>query len=75
MTVEAPLYLARIEERFGGAVDDLGFAHGVHAFAAPPDLIVELCRFLKEHPELEFKFLSDICGVDFHPETPRYEAV
>ena len=38
-------------------------------------MIVELCRFLKEHPALGFNFLSDICGVDHHPETPRYEAV
>ena len=47
----------------------------MHALAAPPELIVELCRFLKEHPELRFDFLSDICGVDHHPATPRFEAV
>jgi NADH-quinone oxidoreductase subunit C len=38
-------------------------------------MIVELCRFLKEHPALRFDFLSDICGVDHYPEVPRYEAV
>ncbi|ODT08518.1 MAG: NADH-quinone oxidoreductase subunit C [Mesorhizobium sp. SCN 65-20] len=75
MSAEAPLVPALIAERFGGAVEDLGFAHGIHAFAAPPDRIVEICRFLKEQPELRFDFLSDICGVDHHPERPRYEAV
>jgi NADH-quinone oxidoreductase subunit C len=73
--VAQPPYLALVAERFGEAVADLGFKHGVHAFAAPPELIVDLCRFLKEHPELRFNFLSDICGVDHHPATPRYEAV
>jgi len=75
MSKETPLNRALITTRFGEAIDDLGFAHGVHAFAAPPDMIVELCRFLKEHPALRFNFLSDICGVDHYPEAPRYEVV
>ncbi|TIY06748.1 MAG: NADH-quinone oxidoreductase subunit C, partial [Mesorhizobium sp.] len=48
MSAKTPLNRAPIAERFGAAIEDLGFAHGVHAFAAPPELIVELCRFLKE---------------------------
>jgi NADH-quinone oxidoreductase subunit C len=75
VTVAQPPFLALIAERFGEAVEDLGSGHGVHAFAAPPELIVDLCRFLKDHPELRFNFLSDICGVDHHPATPRLEAV
>ncbi|MGO7675709.1 NADH-quinone oxidoreductase subunit C, partial [Rhizobium ruizarguesonis] len=35
----------------------------------------EFCRFLKEHPALQFHFLSDIYGVDHYPETPRFAAV
>ncbi|TIN14045.1 MAG: NADH-quinone oxidoreductase subunit C, partial [Mesorhizobium sp.] len=35
MSGEAPLIPAAIAERFSGGIDDLGFAHGVHAFAAP----------------------------------------
>jgi NADH-quinone oxidoreductase subunit C len=73
--VTRPPYLALIEERFGATVEDLGFGHGVHAFAAPPELIVDLCRHLKEHPELRFNFLSDIAGVDHYPSTPRFEVV
>ncbi|ASY69660.1 MAG: NADH-quinone oxidoreductase subunit C [Sinorhizobium fredii] len=75
MSVEASVIRTLIAERFGEAVEELGVSHGVHAFAAPPDRIVELCRFLKQHPALRFDFLSDICGVDYYPEAPRYEAV
>jgi NADH-quinone oxidoreductase subunit C len=75
MSKGAPLNIALIAERFDREVGDLGFAHGVHAFAVLPEMIVELCRFLKEHPALRFNFLSDICGVDHYPGTPRYEAV
>ena len=75
MSVEPSLYPALITDHFGGVVEDLGAAHGVHAFAVSPEKIVEFCRFAKEHPALQFNFLSDICGVDHYPETPRYEAV
>ncbi|TIQ09143.1 MAG: NADH-quinone oxidoreductase subunit C, partial [Mesorhizobium sp.] len=75
MSVETSLIRTLIAERFGGEIEELGFSHGVHAFASPPDMIVELCQFLKGHPTLRFDFLSDICGVDHYPETLRYEAV
>ncbi|MGO7428018.1 NADH-quinone oxidoreductase subunit C, partial [Rhizobium ruizarguesonis] len=57
MSVEPSLNRAPIMERFGEAVEDLGAAHGIHAFAVPPEKIVEFCRFLKEHPALQFNFL------------------
>lgn len=43
MSVRMPFNL--ITERFGEAIEDLGLAHGVHAFTAAPELIVALCRF------------------------------
>ena len=75
MSLENPLIRTLIAEHFGGEIEELGFSHSVHAFASPPDKIVELCRFLKENPALRFDFLSDICGVDHYPASPRYEAV
>jgi NADH-quinone oxidoreductase subunit C len=75
MSAEPSLNRAPIMERFGETIEDLGTAHGIDAFAVPPERIIEFCRFLKEHPALQFNFLSDVCGVDHHPETPRFEAV
>ncbi|MBI5492039.1 MAG: NADH-quinone oxidoreductase subunit C [Deltaproteobacteria bacterium] len=34
-----------------------------------------VCNFLKTDPELKMNFLVDIAGVDYHPETPRFEVV
>lgn len=28
------------------------------------DIIAEVCKFLKEDPELDFSYLSDVCGAD-----------
>lgn len=75
MTGERRVDLEAIIGSFAGAVENLGAAHGICAFAVQPEQIVDFCRFLKEHPALEFNFLSDICGVDHYPETPRFETV
>jgi NADH-quinone oxidoreductase subunit C len=70
-----PLYCTKIAKRFGREVEHEGHSHGMHVFAAPPSVVVDLCRFLKDDPELRFNFLSDICGVDRYPQTPRFEVV
>jgi NADH-quinone oxidoreductase subunit C len=41
---------------------------------APEDLVA-LCLLLRDDPALKFDFMSDICGVDFWPETPRFQLV
>ncbi|MCX5860656.1 MAG: NADH-quinone oxidoreductase subunit C [Desulfomonile sp.] len=37
--------------------------------------ILQVCRFLKEDPDLAFDFLSFVGGVDRYPKTPRFEVV
>ena len=37
--------------------------------------IYAICQFLSSDPELQFQFLTDLCGVDFFPQTPRFEVV
>ena len=37
--------------------------------------IVEVLRFLRDDPELEFEMLSDVTAVDLLPATPRFEVV
>jgi NADH-quinone oxidoreductase subunit C len=39
------------------------------------DNIATLCAKLKQDSTLQFDFLSDICGVDYYPQTPRFEVV
>ncbi|MDQ3068745.1 MAG: NADH-quinone oxidoreductase subunit C [Acidobacteriota bacterium] len=37
--------------------------------------IVEVCRFLRDDPAMQFAFLSDVIGVDLLPDEPRFEIV
>jgi NADH-quinone oxidoreductase subunit C len=40
-----------------------------------PEHLVELCYFLRDEEVFKFNFMSDICGVDFYPDLPRYQLV
>ena len=37
--------------------------------------ILDVCRFLRDDPELSFNFLSFVAAVDLYPRTPRFEVV
>jgi NADH/F420H2 dehydrogenase subunit C len=37
--------------------------------------IVEVCRFLKEDPHLQFDHLTDICSVDYPEDEERFEVI
>lgn len=41
----------------------------------PREHIVEVCRTLRDHPQLQFAFLVEITAVDYHPASPRFEVV
>jgi len=35
----------------------------------------EVCRVLRDHPEMQFAFLVEITAADYHPAEPRFEVV
>ena len=37
--------------------------------------IFEVCRFLHSDADLQYQMLTDLCGVDFFPQSPRFEVV
>jgi NADH-quinone oxidoreductase subunit C len=39
------------------------------------DHVVDVCRVLRDHPELQFAFLADVTAVDRWPAEPRFEVV
>jgi len=41
----------------------------------PKQRIVEVCRFLKEDPQLQFEFLADVFGIDMYTPTKRFGVV
>ena len=40
-----------------------------------PEKLREVCRSLREDPELQFNFFTDLTAVDRYPAEPRFEVV
>ncbi|MGH9311913.1 MAG: NADH-quinone oxidoreductase subunit C [Vicinamibacterales bacterium] len=39
------------------------------------EALVEVCRALRDRPDLRFQFLADVTAVDWYPREPRFEVV
>ncbi len=55
---------SKLRSAFGDAILSVAELNGQVSVEVRRDRIVEVCKFLKEDPELEFTYLSDLCGAD-----------
>jgi NADH-quinone oxidoreductase subunit C len=62
----------KLETRFSDALEDVCEFRGEFTVRVKPDALVEMCTFLRDDPDCAFDFLSDISGVDYYPEEPRF---
>lgn len=73
MAIEFPLQ--RILDKFNGRVCVDRTVTDTPCVIVGPEDLVELCFYLRDDEELGFDFMADICGVDFFPDTPRFQLV
>jgi NADH-quinone oxidoreductase subunit C len=66
---------AKLSEKFGPDALQFQTIFDQMSVCVPPELILEVCFFLKDDPELEFNFLSFVGAVDYYPSSPRFELV
>ncbi|MFP4320902.1 MAG: NADH-quinone oxidoreductase subunit C [Anaerolineales bacterium] len=60
---------SKITEALGADVlEDVQEFAGETTYIIAPQRIVEVCTFLRDAPDLEFKQLSDIAGVDYYQQ-------
>ncbi len=64
----------RLVEEFGDEVilDAMEF-RGELSVKIAPEKIAEVCVFLRDDGDLDFNFLSAMGGIDWYPESPRFE--
>lgn len=58
----------------GATIDD-GDSRDMASAVVDREHLVEVCRVLRDHPELQFAFLADLTAVDRLPASPRFEVV
>lgn len=61
-----------IRTQFPDAVRDVIEFRGETAVVVDRQVIVEVAQFCRDTAGLEFNFLSDVCGVDYWPQEPRF---
>jgi NADH-quinone oxidoreductase subunit C len=67
----------KLSEKFAGEIIEVLERPGDCAVVMKKDKILEICRFLCHDPGLSYKYLMDICGVDYLAmgKAPRFAVV
>lgn len=66
--------LDRLKQQFGGLITGANLEALDPWIEVAPDGIVEVCRFLRDDPELRFDMLNCISGVDYFEPDPKKAA-
>jgi NADH-quinone oxidoreductase subunit C len=65
----------KLQEKFPASILEVKtFREEVNVTVQKKD-IFEICKFLHFDPDLQYQMLTDLCGVDFFSEKPRFEVV
>lgn len=64
-----------LRERFGDAIVDSHSHVGDDTAVVAPEKWKEVCRFLREDPQMDFDMFTDLCGVDYPSRETRFEVV
>ena len=58
-----------------GAVEAFAAADGMPTVFVAREHVARVCEALRDHPQLQFVFASDMTAVDYLPREPRFEVV
>lgn len=72
---EAHPAVKKIQEKFPSLKMEVATFRGEVNVTLPKGEVFEVCRFLYTDPDLLYTMLTDLCGVDYFPQTPRFEVV
>jgi len=73
--VETHLSVKKLQEKFPASILEVStFRDEVTIEVTKKDLF-EICQFLYADPELAYQYLTDLCGLDLHPQSPRFAVV
>lgn len=69
------LVVEKLNARFGeGNIDSSEFRDEL-TVVIPREIVVDVCRFMKEDGELQFDLLADLCGIDMYTPVKRFGVV
>ncbi len=72
---EVNLTIKKLKEKFLNSILEMTTFRGEVTVTVPKGEIFEICKFLHSDPDLQYHLLTDLCGLDFFPQTPRFGVV
>ena len=72
---ETILAVTKLKEKFPNSILDVTTFRGEVTVGVSKGEIFEICKLLHSDPDLQFHLLTDLCGLDFFPQTPRFGIV
>jgi NADH-quinone oxidoreductase subunit C len=67
--------IEKLNSTFKDDIVEVGEFRNELTIVVKKEKIVDVCKFLKDDPELSFDYLVDICGVDYYREKDRFAVV
>ncbi|MEI6246209.1 MAG: NADH-quinone oxidoreductase subunit C, partial [Acidobacteriota bacterium] len=74
MAIDAS-FLDHVRQAVPDASIEIGDSPDVASAYVDREHLVEVCRTLRDHADLQFSFLADMTAVDRLPASPRFEVV
>ena len=77
MALETATIQEKLSQKFGTNVLNFEMSRDIFSFEATSDTVHEVIQFLKEQEDLNFHFLTDLCGVHFpdNEESHQFQVV
>lgn len=72
---EANPAVQRLRQFDPDAVEGVQLFRGETTLFIRADRLLRVCEFLRDEPDLSFKYLSDVTALDHYPNEPRFETV
>ena len=72
---EVNLTVKKLKEKFLDSILEVTSFRGEVTVTVSKGEIFEICKFLHSEPDLQYRLLTDLCGLDFFPQTPRFGVV
>jgi len=72
---EINLAVKKLKEKFPNSILEATTFREEVTVTVSKGEIFEICKFLHSDPDLQYHLLTDLCGLDFFPQTPRFGVV
>jgi len=69
---ETILAVEKLKGKFPNSILEVTTFRGETTVEVAREEIFEICKFLRSDPDLQFDLLTDLCGLDLLPQTPRF---